>query len=195
MRPLRAHLITDEELIEASRQALEAAGVGNWVHSLYLSSISEHVVGSDNPVFCQLQPFLQRPTARVWLKAYAVALDYLSQNDLKVTRSTILSELNCAQIPFQAPPPDSVGTDVSQLIQSAPQKLSLKQRAHQSGLTRTQKKRAGKPGARGKGSTQTVTPRDSQGDSTLNTFQDWSDDDDVVIDQVVDGRGNKVSLH
>jgi hypothetical protein len=194
MNPTTApHLITDDELVEASCQALRKAGLDSRIHAAYLSSLCKEVVGSDDPLLVQVQPTILLPLSRCWSKGYAIVLQFLSDFNLAYTTSAAIAEATAAGIQFRHPFPDAAGIDFDQLIATLPPKLKVKERVRKANPEPTgQKKRTPKhtPHARGAGlsTPRSGTPKSDARRAGAVTPRIGTSDSDVIIDEVIRPR-------
>lgn len=97
-RQVRGQRISRSDLIKEARGVLKEAGVGNNSRAKYIRMISEEVVGSDKPIFCQLQPNLKPHESQAWLSAFALVFQYLAENKLVETRHTIETEFGQGEV-------------------------------------------------------------------------------------------------
>lgn len=100
MKPnIRGQRISRLELITESQQVLQDAGVGNHSRAQFLVEVSREVVGSDDPLFCQLQPKIHSHESEPWIRAYSLVFQYLTEHNLQSTLSAVEAEFNQGQLP------------------------------------------------------------------------------------------------
>lgn len=96
---LRGQRISRQELILESQEVLQNAGVGNHSRAQFLVEVSREVVGSDNPLFCQLQPKIHSHESESWIRAFSLVFQYLTEHSLQSTLSAVEAEFNQGQLP------------------------------------------------------------------------------------------------
>jgi hypothetical protein len=99
----RGQRISHTELVAESQQRLKECGVSNHQRAYFIRLVAEAVAGNPNPLFAQQQP--KKPKSvqtTAWVQAYAIALQYLKELDLRLTLEAVLIER-----------PDVPGTNVS----------------------------------------------------------------------------------
>lgn len=98
-RNIRGQKISRQELINESQEVLQNAGVGNHSRAQFLVEVSREVVGSDNPLFCQLQPRIHKHESESWIRAFSLVFQYLTEHNLQSTLSAVEAEFNRGQLP------------------------------------------------------------------------------------------------
>jgi hypothetical protein len=89
----RGQRISTQELIAEAQQRLEECGVSNHQRALFVRLTAEVLVRNRNPLFAQQQPKTPKSVQNAyWIQAYAIALQFLKELDLKFTLETILIE-------------------------------------------------------------------------------------------------------
>jgi hypothetical protein len=89
----RGQRISTQELITEAQQRLEECGVSNHQRAFFVRLTAEVLVGNRNPLFAQQQPKKPKSVQNAsWVQAYAIALQFLKELDLKLTLETILIE-------------------------------------------------------------------------------------------------------
>ena len=96
---LRGQRISREELIAESQEVLLNAGVGNHSRAQFLVEVAQEVVGSQNPLFCQLQPKIHSHESESWVRAFGLVFQYLVERDLQSTLSAVEVEFGQGELP------------------------------------------------------------------------------------------------
>ncbi|KAH0793457.1 hypothetical protein GPJ56_002504 [Histomonas meleagridis] len=80
----------EQKILKETPKMLESYGVSNQMKAQFIQHIANEVVGSDNPYFFSMQPKIKtRNTNKAWMKAYALVMNYLKENNLILTSQTI----------------------------------------------------------------------------------------------------------
>jgi hypothetical protein len=180
----RGQRISTQELITEAQQRLEECGVSNHQRAFFVRLTAEVLVGNRNPLFAQQQPKKPKSVQNVyWVQAYAIALQFLKELDLKLTLETILIER--PDVP--AGDRSLTGNTLTRLVQlgQSSSNASFGERADKAGKSgssagKRQSSQSSqsssskpKPPARGKGKAK-AKPAPTKGKSG----DDWSDPDD-----------------
>ena len=129
-RRLRGQRISREELIEESRKTLEEAGVANNARAKFIKEVSKEVVGSRDPLYAQLQPKIIQHDSQAWIKAFALMFQYLNDNNLTETVSTIEVEFGQGPLPDEILEDQGVDSDkeFNDLLAGIPKKTTFRVR-------------------------------------------------------------------
>lgn len=119
---LRGQRISRQELISESQEVLQNAGVGNHSRAQFLVEVSREVVGSENPLFCQLQPKIHSHESDSWIHAFSLVFQYLTEHKLQSTLSAVEAEFNQGQLPKELTTfrKGEASTHLMRIIKSAP---------------------------------------------------------------------------
>lgn len=96
---LRGQRISKEDLINESQEVLLKSGVGNHSRAQFLSEVCQEAVGSQNPLFSQLQPKIRSHENQSWITAFRLIIQYLVEHELRLTIKSIESEFNQGKLP------------------------------------------------------------------------------------------------
>lgn len=120
---LRGQRISRQELIIESQEVLQNAGVGNHSRAQFLVEVSREVVGSDNPLFCQLQPKIHSHESESWIRAFSLVFQYLTEHNLQSTLSAVEAEFNQGKLPKELTTfrKGEASTHLMRIIKNAPQ--------------------------------------------------------------------------
>jgi hypothetical protein len=105
-RPLppqvRGQRISQAELLEEARAALDELGVNNLLEAEYISELAKAVVKDRQPILCQQRPKVRPVQDKFWNYAYTLVGDYLAEMNLALTQQA-------AEIEFPAFASESAG--------------------------------------------------------------------------------------
>jgi hypothetical protein len=116
---VRGQRISQAELLEEARTALEELGVNNLLQAEYIAELAKAVVKDSQPILCQQRPKVRPVKDKFWKYGFTLVREYLAEMNLALTQQT-------AEIEFPPFTSESIGLSHSSSTERITEVLGMK---------------------------------------------------------------------